>query len=139
MRQAKNGFTLIELLISVSILSIMIVFLYKSYASLNHSNKIYKEKSQTIKSHQIKKKVILLDFSLSVSENIKILNQDRDEDVVFFQSSHSIHKRYNPYVAYIVKDDKLYRLESLKEFKSYPLSNAASFDVDYFDSFFKYH
>ncbi len=132
MRYARPAFTLIELLISVSILSIMIVFLYKSYASLNYSNRIYKEKSTEIQTHQIKKKLILLDFSLLISKDVKILNQDRDQDVVFFQSSHSIHKRYNPYIAYIAKDSKLYRLEALKEFKTYPLANENIFDVDYF-------
>lgn len=132
MRQSRRAFTLIELLISVSILSIMIVFLYKSYASLNHSNNIYKKKSLEIKSHQIKKKVIFLDFSLLLSKEVKILNQDKYEDIAFFQSSNSLHKRYNPYIAYIIKNSKLYRLEALKEFTTYPLTSQNLFNVDYF-------
>ena len=132
MNKSRKAFTLIELLIAVTILSIMIIFLYKSYATLNHSNKIYKQELKEIISHKTKKKVIFLDFSLKISKDIRILNQDRTEDVVFFQSSHSIHKRYNPYIAYIAKNSKLYRLESLKEFKGYPLSSENIFDVDYF-------
>jgi len=128
----KKAFTLIELLISVSIISIMIVFLYKSYASLNFSNRIYAKKVKDIKAHQIKKKIIFLDFSLKINKDIKILNQDRENDIVFFQSTNSIHKRYNPYVAYIAKKNKLYRLESLKEFNTYPLPNESLFDIDYF-------
>ncbi|HIC13491.1 MAG TPA: prepilin-type N-terminal cleavage/methylation domain-containing protein, partial [Sulfurimonas sp.] len=34
----KSAFTLIELLISIAILSILMLFLYKSYANLNRSN-----------------------------------------------------------------------------------------------------
>lgn len=130
--KSRAAFTLIELLISVSILSIIMTFLYKSYASLNHSNSFYKKELLDIKSELLKKEVLYLDFSLAFSESVKILNQDAKEDIVFFQSSNSIHNRYNPYIAYIIKDSKLYRLESLKEFKTYPLSSDAEFSIDYF-------
>jgi len=131
MTKAREAFTLIELLISVTILSIMIIFLYKSYSSLNYSNKTYKQESTKIKDHQMKKKVIFLDFSLKTSKDINISNQDKHKDIVFFQSSNSIHKRYNPHIAYIAKGEKLYRLESLKKL-NYPLSSESIFDVDYF-------
>jgi hypothetical protein len=50
--------------------------------------------------------------------------------VLFLQSSHSIHKRHNPYIAYIVEDFKLYRLESIHEFKAYPLSVGGEYVAD---------
>jgi len=136
----RKAFTLIELMVSISILSIIMIFLYKSYASLNHSNSFYKKEVSYIKSEQLKKRVLFLDFSLAIQTKTKIdvINQDKKEDIVFLQSSNSIHKRYNPYIAYIFKDSKLYRLESLREFKGYPLSADAEFSVEYFgeaDSF----
>ena len=127
----KKAFTLIEMLISITILSIMMIFLYKSYALLNISNSFYKKELRSIKNLQLKKKVIFLDFSLALQGKTKILNQETIEDVVFMQSSNSVHKRFNPYIAYIVKDSKLYRLESLYEFKEYPLSFDNEFIVDY--------
>jgi len=127
----RKAFTLIELLISVSILSIMMIFLYKSYASLNMSNDFYKKEVDTIKSEQVKKRVFFLDFSLSLYKKNQILNQETNEDVVFLQTSNSLHRRFNPYVAYVVKDSKLYRLEALKEFKEYPLNIDSEFEVDY--------
>ena len=39
----RNAFTLIELLISITILSIIMLFLYKSYADLNKTNKVYEK------------------------------------------------------------------------------------------------
>jgi len=132
MRNFRAGFTLIELMVSISILAIMMVFLYKSYASLNRTNKIYKKEVVLIQDEQIRKKVIYLDFSLALHESIKIINQDKREDIVFFQSSNSLHKMYNPYIAYILKDKKLYRLESLTKFKEYSLSSDMEFSVDYF-------
>jgi prepilin-type N-terminal cleavage/methylation domain-containing protein len=123
----RRAFTLIEVFVSITILSIMMMFLYKSYASLNSSNNFYKKELIIIKDAFIKKKVIYLDFSLALQEKTKILNQETKEDVVFLQSSNSIHRRYNPYIAYIVKDYKLYRLESIKEFKEYPLNFDSEF------------
>jgi len=131
MRLARSGFTLIELMVSISILSIMMIFLYQSYSSVNSSNKNLKNEIRGIAGTQKLKKVIYLDFSLAQHQSVKILNQDTKEDVVFFQSSNSMHKRYEPYIAYIVNEDKLYRLESLKEFQEYPLAMDSEFDVDY--------
>ncbi|MEA3371136.1 MAG: prepilin-type N-terminal cleavage/methylation domain-containing protein [Campylobacterota bacterium] len=127
----RRAFTLIEMMISVVILSIIMLFLYESYSALNRSNSFYEKRVQEIKSEQLRKKAIFLDFSLAHSETVKILNQERDEDVLYMQSSNSLHKRYNPYIAYILKDKKLFRLESIKEFKEYPFSIDNNFEADF--------
>ncbi len=127
----RKAFTLIELMISIVILSTMMVFLYKTYASLNRSNEVIKTELHNIKDIQQLKKVLYLDFSLALPKTMIIQNRETVEDAVFFQSSNSIHKRYNPYITYIVKENKLYRLESLTKFESYELPVNAEFDVDY--------
>jgi len=131
----RGGFTLIELMVSISILSIMMIFLYQSYASLNSSNAFYKKEVSTILHKDKLKEIVFLDFSLALyneSKTLTILPQEKEEDIVFFQSANSIHKNYNPYIAYIKKDTKLYRLESLEKFQEYPLSIENKFSVDYF-------
>jgi len=115
----KSAFTLIELLISIVILSILMLFLYKSYANLNRSNRLLHEEVQKISKIQKIKKTILMDFTRALS--VKILNQDTKIDIGFLQTTNSLHLRINPYVGYIVKDKILYRIESLKELKEYPL------------------
>lgn len=127
----RKAFTLIEMMISVVILSIIILFLYQSYAALNRSNSFYEQQAEIIKDELLKKRVLFLDFSLAVAKSVQVLNQERDEDVVFMQSANSLHKRFNPYIAYIIKEKKLYRLESLKPFLEYPLSADDDFVVDY--------
>jgi len=126
----RKAFTLIEILLAVSILSIMMLFLYQSYSSLNISNRFYKDALGQIRSGYLKKKVLFLDLSLAHREKTDILNQDTKEDVLFMQSSNSIHKRHNPYIAYFVQDAKLYRLESVHEFKEYPLSLTEEYVAD---------
>lgn len=124
----RKAFTLIELMISILILSILMIFLYKSYAGLNKSNKIFQSETEKLSRFELLKKTIYLDFILA--QNITIKNQEKIEDLLFLQTTHSIHNRINPYVAYIIKEKKLYRLESLKEIKEYPLVAESEFVVD---------
>lgn len=131
MRLSRGGFTLIELMISISILSIMMIFLYRSYASLNFSNKILKTELTTLTDVQKLKKLLYLDLSLAEYESTKVENREDTEDFVILQSLNSIHKRHKPFVTYIVKENKLYRLESLKNLSSYRLAQDSEFDADY--------
>ena len=126
----RRAFTLIELLISITILSILMIALYKAYDALNISNDIYKDKSKSIKSVELKKRTIYLDFALSFKGSFNQLDQDTKKDIVTFQSSNSIHKRYNPYITYLVKNQKLYRVESLQKVSEYPFISDIIADVD---------
>ncbi|WP_457744489.1 PulJ/GspJ family protein [Sulfurimonas sp.] len=130
MKKLRAAFTLIEMMIAISIFSIMMLYLYKSYSTLNISNNNLKVEVRKIQDIQKIKKVIFLDFTLALYNSIKIDNRDKGEDFVFFQSSHSIHKRINPYITYMVKDKKLYRLESLKPITTYELPSDEEFDID---------
>ena len=124
----RKAFTLIELMISILILSLMMLFLYKSYAGLNKSNKLFSSEIEKVTQAQRMKKVLYLDITQAMQVNVQ--NQSTNEDVVFLQTSHSVHNRIHPYVAYIVKEKKLYRLESLKPFGEYPLAADSEFVVD---------
>lgn len=126
----KKAFTLIELIISISILSLMMLYLYQSYASLNQSNTILKKEVSEVLNTQELRKVLFLDFSLAKANSIQIENLSKREDFVSLQTSNSLHQRFNPYVAYIVKENKLYRLESLNSFTGYDLTQEQLFDVD---------
>ena len=122
------------MMVSITILAIMMVYLYQSYASLNSSNTLLQRATDNIKEIELKKRVVFLDFSLALKSDAKghlnILNQSAEEDVVVMQSSHSLHKRHNPYVGYLVKNKKLYRIESLKPLNRYPLGVESEFEAD---------
>ena len=118
-------------MVSIVILSIMILFLYQSYDRLNASNAEYKTKVDALSKFEEKKRLIFMDFSLALFGSYKISNLEKNQDIVFLQTSNSIHQRFNPYVAYVMKEEKLYRLESLKPFQIYPLPADSDFDMDY--------
>ena len=84
MKSAKKAFTLIEMMVSITILSIMILFLYKTYASFNLSNATLKKELDSTMSMQKKRKTMYLDFTLAFSQSLKIQNREKNEDVEFF-------------------------------------------------------
>ncbi len=130
----RAAFTLMELLVSISILSILMLALYKAYDALNISNDIFKEKTKEIQTLSLKKTTIYLDFALGLKDDtnatLKYLDQDTKSDIVTFQSSNSIHRRYNPFLTYFVKNDKLYRMESLQKIQRYPFDGFVIADID---------
>lgn len=111
-KNQKRAFTLIEIIIAITILSIMMISLYQSNDSLNLSNAFYQKEATKIKEAKQKQKIIFLDFSLLLFGEYKVVHNNKKEDSVFLQTSHSMHGRINPYVAYIIKDARLYRIES---------------------------
>jgi prepilin-type N-terminal cleavage/methylation domain-containing protein len=126
----KKAFTLMELMISITILSIIMLFLYKTYADMNISNKIYVEKKKKLDKFEEIKKITFIDLLSSLNKSVKIKKENKNIDTLFMQTPHSLHRRIMPYVTYIVKHSKLYRMESLYPFSN-PSSKRNSFSIDY--------
>ena len=125
----KKAFTLLEMLIAVSLLSIIIIFLYNTYASLQSSNNFYGKELSSASHEQKLRKTIYLDFALSMPDSVKLTHIDKGSDVVILQSSHSVHRRIMPYIAYMIKDGQLLRIESSQEL-FYPLSGTEEMVID---------
>ncbi len=128
----KKAFTLLEMLIAVGLLSVITLFLYQTYASLQHSNRFYGEELSEASREQKLRKTIYLDLSLSMPDSINLINIDKNTDVLIMQSSHSVHRRIMPYIAYLVRDDHLMRIESSEKL-FYPLSGEEEMVIDDLD------
>ncbi len=126
----RGAFTLIEMMISITILSVMMLFLYKTHTTFNISNNNLQQELDTLVKMQKIRKIIYMDFVLARDKSIRIQNRDKNEDALFFQTSNSIHKRYDPHVAYKIKGKKLYRVESLKPIITYDFPIDSEFDID---------
>jgi len=126
----KKAFTLLEMMIAISILSIMMLFLYQSNAALQFSNKTYKKEAKEIITINKIREVIYLDFLLSIS-TVSFHHEKHKADTIFMQTTHSLHRRINPYVTYLVQENKLYRVESLKKVTKLPLPRDEEYSIDF--------
>ncbi len=125
----RKAFTLLEMLIAISLLSIIVIFLYNTYASLQKSNNFYGKELASASHEQKLRKTIYLDLALSLPESIALTNLDKDSDVLILQSSHSVHRRIMPYIAYMLKEGHLLRIESSQELL-YPLTGNEEMLID---------
>lgn len=126
----SRAFTLLEMLIAIVIFTLISVYLYKSLATLNQSNRFYGERLDAIAHERKILKTIYLDLSLAVIRSVVTVNQDEDIDVVLMQTKHSVHRNVMPYVAYVVTEQQqLYRIESMNRL-SYPFSEDDDLTVD---------
>lgn len=126
----KKAFTLIELMISVTILSVLMLFLYKSYAELNRQNRLYAQQAKKLHNSTQLRKVFYMDLLTAYKKTLVINKDEKAYDLVSFMTQNSLHRRINPYVTYIVKEKILYRLESRKQIKTKEIAEDIAFDVD---------
>jgi prepilin-type N-terminal cleavage/methylation domain-containing protein len=123
------GFTLLEMMIAITVFSVVMIFLYKSLATLEKSNSFYGERLDQLTRVQRAVKTLYLDLSLSLPGKGQILPQEKSNDVVIMQTSNVMHQRFMPYVAYLVRNRHLYRVESPNMLR-YPIDNDDALIVD---------
>jgi prepilin-type N-terminal cleavage/methylation domain-containing protein len=118
----KRAFTLIEVVISIAIFSIMAVYMYQAINTMQKSNDInslrYEEDIKEQKILKLFYNDLFLKTDIYAFSNIT--NSD-EFDIFYLHTRNSIHAMINPYVAYFVKDNSLFRIES-KERESIPLT-----------------
>ncbi len=125
----KKAFTLIEMMISIVILSLIVTYLYSTNSSLSNSNKIITQELSEISSYISLQEILYRDIQEAVTD-INITTQQKEQDFVSFRTKHSLHLRVLPYVAYILKNDKLYRVESAEPLIYREISAQDDYDVD---------
>ena len=133
----RHAFTLVEMMIAITLFSVVMIFLYQSVASLNKSNRFYGDKLEEITTEQLLFRTLFLDLSLTEPKTDEIINVNKDEDIVLLQTSNTIHSRIMPYVAYLIKDKHLYRVESATKL-SYPFEHNLDALIDDFGEVHKF-
>ena len=128
----KNSFTLIEMIISITLFSIIIIFLYSTLNITQKSNKIYKgELNKIIKKEDIK---LLLFEDLITSETILISEDKNKNTILSFRSNNSYHNVFYTNILYIIsKDNNLLRIESSLKYDKKKLSQFKNNKEKYVD------
>jgi prepilin-type N-terminal cleavage/methylation domain-containing protein len=129
MKKSK-GFTLIEILISISIFSIVVVFLYQTLDMTQKSNDFYSEKLEDKQNQNYLKKIFFLD--LMHKQGAEKIIKDREENSIFsFKSTNTYHNPFYEHITYMISKEKNFlRIESKKEI------NTKRLDEDFFKNSF---
>ncbi|WP_419768891.1 PulJ/GspJ family protein [Arcobacter sp.] len=111
----KKAFTLIEILISITLFSLILVFLYKSLDLTKQSNFFYEKKLNTLESSNRLKSILYED--IAKAKNIEITFDRSSNTILKIQTKDMYHNPFYKYVTYIISQDKnLLRIESLYKF-----------------------
>lgn len=107
----KKSFTLIEVVISITLFSIILIFMYKTLDLTKHTNKIFDAKIKSNIDINKFKQIIIEDILESKSINrIKKIN---DFYILELRTNNMYHNVFYKYVYYLVsKKNNLFRIES---------------------------
>jgi hypothetical protein len=114
----KKSFTLIEMMISISLFTLVLLFLYQSFDMTKKSNEFYALKLDSLKSNNDFKKLLTSDFfNIIDNKSIKIQRDKEDNTILGFQSNNAFHNSFYINITYFLsKDNELLRLESKEVF-----------------------
>jgi len=113
----KSSFTLIEILISISLLAIIVVFLYQTL-DIVKKNSIFFGKKVAIQNNKTRlKKMFFKDIIQAQSSQTKLVENRDKQSIFMIKTSNIYHNKFYQYVTYILsKKNNLIRIESKNKF-----------------------
>lgn len=136
----RKAFTLVEILVSITIFSIVILFLYNTLDMANKGNEFYNDKLVKKQEENRLKKVLFLDMvhiSSDTNNSFSSMPDRERNSIVTFKTTNIYHNPFYEYVTYMVSREKnLLRIESKKKFNSKALDELffENAYIDHFDS-----
>ncbi|MEA2017725.1 MAG: prepilin-type N-terminal cleavage/methylation domain-containing protein [Campylobacterota bacterium] len=132
MKQYKS-FTLVEILISISLFSIIVLFLYQSLNITQKSNQFYTEKLNDKQEINNIKKILFLDLIHSIDSKFTIELDNDNNNIFKLNSTNYYHNPFYNNITYLItKEQNLVRIESDKKFDKNKL-NDDFFENSYID------
>jgi prepilin-type N-terminal cleavage/methylation domain-containing protein len=111
----KKAFTLLELLISITLFSIIVVFLYKTLDQTKHSNNLFSDKEQALKESNHLYNIFLED--ITESSNITITSDKNKNSIIKIVTNNTYHNAFFNNITYLINSSKkLVRIESYETF-----------------------
>ena len=129
MKNKKHAFTLVEVLISITLLSLVLMALYKSADILRHSN-LHLFKHLEKSTHTLKgSKTLYMDLMHS-DHNVSIKTEEKFHRLIINHTTHSIHGLAQAKVVWLVykENNTLLRIEGGKY--TIPLKSEERVEID---------
>jgi len=112
MKNIKRSFTLIEVIISITLFSIIIIFLYSTLNITQRSNQVFKDElNKNIDKEDIK--FIFFEDLINSKNKIKIY-EDKDKNTILtFSTNNTFHNPFYTNITYLLgRKNNLLRIES---------------------------
>ncbi len=139
MIKTRKAFTLIEVLISITLFSIVVIFLYQSIDITQKSNDFYSKKLKIQQDTNSLKKMFFLDLIKKSKNNdpkkssFSLQIDDDKNSILQFKSLNTYHNPFYNHITYFVSKEKnLIRVESKTKFNKTKLTDDF-FDTAYVD------
>ncbi len=120
----QKAFTLIEVLISITLLTVIVLFLYQSLDITQKSNKFFYDKLE-LKTDDIYLKKIIFKDIIQSENKLSIISEDGEKKSIFsLKSSNTYHDTFYENITYLVsKENELLRIESKEKFNKEKLND----------------
>jgi len=110
----KKAFTLLEVMISITIFSILILFLYKTLDQTKFTNKLFSNNVEKSKELNYIYDILIADMASSTKVVKPVLDDDKNSRITL-ESNNTYHNAFYTNIAYMINSlDQLVRIESLK-------------------------
>ena len=132
----KKSFTLIEILISISLFSLIVLFLYKALDMTTKSNKFYHSKLEIEQNNNSIKKIIFIDLINRTTKDINIWEDKNKNSIITFKTLSNYHNPFYQNITYLIsKNNNLIRIQSKTKIDKKLQINSTFLDNCYIDIF----
>ncbi|MEA3352816.1 MAG: prepilin-type N-terminal cleavage/methylation domain-containing protein [Campylobacterota bacterium] len=115
MKKTK-AFTLVEILISITLFSIIILFLYETLNITQKSNDLYSEKLSEKQNSNIIKKIIFFDLMHNDKTSLLLSKNNDEQTTLSMKTTNTYHNPFFQHITYLLSKGELIRVESKKKF-----------------------
>jgi len=128
----KKSFTLLEVVISVTIFSILLIFLYKVLDSTRYDNKQFKSKIESYSGRNHIYQILSSDVAQSIG-GLEISRDKEKNTILKFRSNNTYYDPFHRHITYLVSSKaNLIRMESKDKFQGLN-SSIEFYDNSYID------
>ncbi|MCG3675306.1 prepilin-type N-terminal cleavage/methylation domain-containing protein [Aliarcobacter butzleri] len=118
----KKAFTLLEIIISITLFSILMIFLYKTIDQTEYSNQLFNQKEVNLRKSNALHNIFLED--IAESSSISISTDKNKNSIVKIVSNNTYHNVFYTNITYLIGSSKtLVRIESLEAFQEESISS----------------